>query len=64
MDMRISGDEFKGLEHFTSVQEAEEFITKHKALGGKVKKVVKHENFMGERMPVSPPSIRVYYRFD
>lgn len=62
--MHISGDEFKGLEHFTSMQEAENFIAQAKSWGYKIKKVVRKETILGERIPVSPPSIKVYYRME
>lgn len=57
----IKGDDLVGTEHFTNRREAEEFAATKRSDGFKVRIRTKFETFMGERLPVNPPSIRVSY---
>lgn len=59
--MRISGDDYKGIDLFNSHVMADEFAHFMRGSGYRVRTVAKNEIYLGVKRPVFPPSVRVYY---
>lgn len=59
--IQMTGDKFKGWAIATTESDAEAFAKEKRALGFKVRLRRKYETFLGERLQVDPPQIRIYF---
>ena len=58
---QITGNSIKGTAIATSEAEAQEFATEKREIGLQVRLRRKYETFLGDRMQVNPPIIRIYF---